>query len=198
MSPIESPELDFTPRRTAGNPANIQQDVKKAQEELQRLQQEQAEIERRRQELNLLNEKKHEFVVKQAEISELFSKSLTELEREIAGMRGETTDLEKIRECFRNHLIQTESMDPEKWNQAVTPDKLDSAMDTLNELVTDYKEAALHCAKNMTRTKMFEHHKVANGAFIEDSTKKAFLQGLAFNLPLVILGTIALIIFILK
>lgn len=199
MTPIESPELDFSPRKShAGNIVDQEQEVKKAREALERLQREQAETERQRNELNLLAEKRHAFLLKQSESTELFAKALTEVERELATMRGEIRDLEKIHDCFRHHLVQTESMDIEKWNEEITIGRIDQTSDSLDSLLSDYKEAVLYCTRKMDRTKLFENEKIANGTFLEDSTKRALIQGLTFNLPLVILGIIALIIFIIK
>lgn len=200
MPAMETPRLnldgDASSRRDVTS--NIYVDVRKAQEELARLQQEKEEIDKQREEVSLLNRCKHDFIVKQAETVETLAKSLTDLEREIEAMRREVADLESIYECFRHHLLKAEDMDIERWTEETTPERLREGLESLEGISTDYKDAVLHCTHKLTRTKIFDYLKAPNGSIMGQSLKASLYQGLVFNLPLVILGIIALLIYCVK
>jgi DNA repair exonuclease SbcCD ATPase subunit len=167
---------------------------------LEQLQQQREELERKKQELEELHERKHRFLHQQAELTEKLTSAITLIDRELFEMKQETEDLEQCRVCFAGHLDKLQKINPEAWSREQLGTNLDRASVSVDLASDEYDQAAAHF-EGMRSGAIFGHGKhsrtragVAQGSDFLSQVR----NGLAFNLPVVVLGTIALIIWLLK
>jgi len=170
-----------------------------AQHQLESLQAEQERIERQKVELAELNERKEEFLRGQVEVSEKLSTSITAIERGLFEMRQETEELEQTRTSFAEHLEKIEKLNPESWtkenlkselNRAISSidlaeDEFDQAVDYLNKRESGFFNASAKAPSSF-------------GAGRPNDFMTQFKSGFAFNLPLIILGSIALLAYLMS
>jgi hypothetical protein len=173
--------------------------LREAQEELQRIQQEQEDLERKKRELEELTSRKRTFVSQQVELSEKLTTALTLIDRELFEMRNEAEDLEQCRTCFAAHLDKIQKFTPENWTRDNLSEKLERATMTIDLAADEYEQAVAH----------FEGSR--SGGFLGRASKRGrarnrnsgefmsqFRNGFAFNLPVLVLGTVALVVYLIK
>lgn len=175
--------------------------LREAKEELERIQQQQEELERKKQELEELTSRKRSFVSQQVELSERLTSALTLIDRELFEMRNETEDLEQCRTVFAAHLDKIQKFNPESWTRDNLSEKLERATLVIDLAADEYEQAAAHFeggrsgaifGRAAKRGRAATRHK-NSGEFMSQ-----FRNGLAFNLPIVALGILALLVYLIK
>jgi len=169
-----------------------------AQQQLEQLHQQQESIERQKIELQELNERKEDFLSGQNDISDRLTTSLTSIDRELFDMRQEMEDLEQTRTCFADHQKKIDELDPISWSRDELKTQLDRAISLVDHAEDEYEEAMQHFAEGR-RSGIFsakKKSKIGNATSTEFTT--TLQQGLAFNLPIIIFGAIALIAYMVK
>ena len=172
-----------------------------AQEELQRLQQESDELRRKKQELEELTERKRDFVTQQVEVTERLSSSLTQIDRLLFEIRNEGSDLEQCRTCFASHLEKIEKINPESWTRENLSEKLERSAMVVDLAVDEFDQAADHFEGSRLGAIFGRGGKSAKiGRFSGSGSEFSanLRNGLAFNLPVVLLGGAALVVYLLK
>lgn len=176
--------------------------IKSAQLELERIQQEREELERKKQELEELTSRKRAFLSQQVELTEKLSAAITLIDRELHALREETDQLEQCRVCFSDHLDKIQKHDPEKWTRDNLHEKLERATAVTDMAADEYDQAAAYFegtraggifgrpAKGGRRKAKTQR---AGSEFVEQ-----FVNGFAFNLPIIILGSVGLVIYFIK
>lgn len=171
-----------------------------AQMELEKLRQQQESIERQKQELQELNERKEEFIHGQNDISERLASALTAIDRELFEMRQEMQDLEQTRQCFAEHQKKIDELTPSNWTREELKNQLDRAISMLDHAEDEYEEAMQHFAGSR-RAGVFTAKKKKSGSSLSSSGGEfgsMFRQGFAFNLPIILLGVLALVAYWMK
>lgn len=171
--------------------------LKEAEKQLETLRQEQEELARRKQEVEELKLAKEDFLSGQIEVTEKLSASLTAIDRELYDMRTEMGELEQLRECFAKHAKHIESINPESWGRDNLSSYLQKAISDLEKAEEDYDQAVEHFTNN-GRNRVFGS---SRGGFKRMGTSSGefttnLKNGLAFNLPVLVLGTAALIAYL--
>lgn len=197
---VRSGQLDM-PRRAA-HQDDYDDKIRSAQLELERIQQEREDLERKKRELEELNGRKRQFLSQQVELTEKLSTAVTQIDREIFEMREEMNHLEQCRSCFAEHLDKIQKHDPEKWTKDNLLEKLDKAMIVTDLAADEYDQAATYFegsraggifgrASNGGRRKAKNHR----GA---SEFRTQFVSGLAFNLPIMVFGVVAVLVYLIK
>ncbi len=172
-----------------------------AARQLEQLEQQREEIERQKRELEELNARKKIFVNNQAEIAERLTSALTLINRQLFELRQETEDLEQTSECFNEHLTRIGKFNPESWSRANLAANLDKALAAIDQADDEYEQAAQHFdgtrsgsifGRGGARKRESRANGGSNGFFA------TLGNGIAFNLPLLVLGTVALVLWWLK
>ena len=184
-------------------PAPIGQDfdgkLADAQRQLEFLQSKRQELENQKVVLEELNQRKQDFLHGQLDVSEKLSATVTAIEREVFEMRQEIQDLEQTKDSFASHLKRIEALNPESWPQAKLADKLESALTIVDRAEDEFEQASEYFAGN-GRSGVFGNNRNHRG--LRSSSSQEFSNqlrsGLAFNLPVIILGTAALLAFLIK
>jgi Asp-tRNA(Asn)/Glu-tRNA(Gln) amidotransferase B subunit len=175
--------------------------LREAQEELERIQQQQEELERKKQELEELTTRKRAFVSQQAELTEKLTSAITLIDRELFEMRNETEDLEQCRAVFAGHLDKIQKFTPENWTRDNLPEKLERATLAIDVAADEYDQAAAHFEGGRSGAIFGRAAKRGRNAARRGQTGEflaQFRNGLAFNLPVIVLGSVALLVYLLK
>jgi DNA repair exonuclease SbcCD ATPase subunit len=198
---VRSTQMEMPSAGSVGRPEDYDRKLRDAQEELERIQQQREELERKKQELEELTARKRAFVSQQAELTEKLTAALTLIDRELFDMRNESNDLEQCRVVFAGHLDKIQKINPENWNRENLHEKLEKATVSIDLAADEYDQAAAHFegsragaifgrASKRSRTSA---RSAANSEFTAN-----LRNGFAFNLPILVLGGIALIAWLLK
>ena len=170
-----------------------------AQHKLEQLQHQQELIEQQKAELEELTKRKEDFLDGQVNMTERLSTCLTSIDRSLYEMRQDMEDLEQTRKCFAEHQQKIDAINPDSWSREQLQKELTKSISLLDHAEDEYDEAILYFA-NGTHSNVFGNakkvSKISNKIKSEQGEfMTMFKQGMAFNLPIVILGAIALILF---
>jgi DNA repair exonuclease SbcCD ATPase subunit len=175
----------------------LQNQVKRAQTELLQLRQKQDQIEKEKQRLEELTRRQEDLERGRNEIADKLSRAIVLVQRETEEAQRRLEQLNTIQDSFAEHLRNLEEIDPKSWNGRDLPRELTKALGTVDEARSAYARS---------------HAKIAPVADPETGlatgTDQAFHEqpeqdfaywlrsGVAFTLPLVVLGTVALLVWI--
>ncbi|MBK1834239.1 hypothetical protein [Roseibacillus ishigakijimensis] len=177
------------PQPGTGDEYNRQ--LQQAESQLEKLQRQREEIERKRQEAEEITHQRQDFIDGQIELLERLDHSVQAIDREIYDSRQELKELEEARKTFANHMQTLQGIDPRKWRKTKLAEDLQDAMDTLENCEADYEELSAHLGEGRRRG-LFSSRPSGKS----DSFTETLRQGLAFNLPIIVLATIALLIYV--
>lgn len=169
-----------------------------AQTQLELLQTQRQELERQKLALQDLNQRKQEFLSGQLDLTERFSNAITTIERELFESKQEIDDLDQTRIAFANHLKRIESLNPEAWPKESLSTELQKALVILDKAEDEFEQAVSYFA-GTRKGSVFGGLSGANRGLAAPSDFQTMLRnGLAFNLPILILGSIALLVYLIK
>jgi uncharacterized membrane protein YccC len=197
---IRSTQLEMPSGHTDRN-EDYDRKLKDAQEELNRIQLQREELERKKTELEQLTTRKRTFLSQQAELTEKLMSSLTLIDRELYEMKQESEDLEQCRVCFAAHLDKIQKINPESWTRENQADKLDRATMAVDIAADEYDQAAAHFEGNRSGAIFGRPSKRGRTSSRKGGSSEFMVNlrnGFAFNLPVVVLGVIALAAYLLK
>ncbi len=171
-----------------------------AKQELEQLQHQQEVVERQKQELEELTLRKEEFLEGQNNITDKLASTITSVDRELFEMHQEIEDLEQTRKCFADHQQKIDSINPESWPREELKIELNRAISMLDHAEDEYDEA-LSYFSNSNHSTVFGNRSKSTKSKSQGSAPQSefgamFKQGLAFNLPIFTLGSIALIVYL--
>jgi Asp-tRNA(Asn)/Glu-tRNA(Gln) amidotransferase B subunit len=198
---IRSTQLEMPSSDRSDRTEDYDRKLKDAQEELERIQEQREELERKKHELEELTSRKHAFVSQQIELSEKLTSSLTLIDRALFEMRNEAEDIEQCRACFADHLDKIQKFNPENWTRDNLSEKLERATMAIDLAADEFDQAAAHFegsrggaifGRASKRARANMHHGLAS-EFVTN-----LRNGFAFNLPVFVLGGVALLVYLLK
>lgn len=203
---VRSTQMEMSSRASSGTATPLSEDftgkLQEAQSQLEQLQQQQAEVERQKVELQELNEHKEEFLQSQIEINERLSTALTSMDREIFATRQELEEMEQARVCFADHLEKIDQLNPDGWNNESLRQDLSRSLSVLDLAEDEYEQAMSHFASSGRGTAVAggstPKTRRSNASVGDSELLTHFRNGFAYNLPLVLLGIVAMIVYLLK
>ena len=169
-----------------------------AQTQLEVLQTQRAELERQKIALEDLNHRKQEFMNGQLDLTERFATSITNIEREIFESKQELDDLDQTRAAFVNHLNRIESLNPEAWPKDALSTELQKALVILDKADEEFEQAVSYFAGTRKSTIFGGPSGSIRGVSTQGDFQTMLRNGLAFNLPVIVLGSLALLIYLFK
>ena len=186
----------------AGEGEDYDIQLKEAQKQLEQLEEKREELARQKDELDRLTTQKEEFINGQIEMCEKLSASVTAIDRELFEMRQEVEDLEQTRQSFSAHLDRIERIECESWPKESVNSELSRAMSMLDQAEDEFESAVSHFAEGRSRgifgggsgTARTSGRSLPSGKDFQTT----FLNGLAFNLPVISVGAIGLLIYLFK
>lgn len=194
------PMLELNEEGEGVTTEQIDTQVQRAQEQLLQLKRQQEQIEKQKRELEELGRRQEELDRGRAEMTDKLTRSLVVLEREAYDAQKKMEQLRATRESFGEHLELLESIDPKTWNPSELNKELSRALSTVDDARTEYSQQRSRLQANSTE----DHHEMplpeTTSGYEVASSANSFTQwlqmGLAFTLPLILFGIIALAIFL--
>jgi len=199
---IRSTQMEMSSAGSSNRDEDYDRKLKDAQDELDRIQLQREELERKKSELEELTTRKRGFLSQQVELAEKLTSSLTLIDRELFEMRQEAEDLEQCRACFAAHLDKIQKFNPESWSRDHLSEKLEKASMTIDMAADEYDQAAAHFEGSRSGAIFGRASKRGRSAGSRRAGSSEFManlrNGFAFNLPLVVLGGLALFVYLAK
>ena len=181
------------------SPEHLDNQVQKAQEQLLQLKRQQDMIEKQKRELEELSRRQEELERGRAEMTEKFTRSLVVLEREAYDTQKKLEQLRSTRESFAQHLELIEAIDPKSWNPADLHKELSRALSTVDDARTEFSQQRSRLQASDETNGEVALPEVAPDVsdLLNESSDfgRWFKIGLAFSLPLILFGIVALMVF---
>ena len=179
---------------------HLDSQVQKAQEQLLQLKRQQEQIEKQKRELEELSRRQEDLERGRAEMTDKLTRSLVVLEREAYEAQKKMEQLRATRESFSQHLELLEAIDPRTWNPAELNKELSRALSTVDDARTEYSQQRSRLQATTDENEAVPLPETASGFETHGGMAHSFTQwlqiGLAFTLPLIVFGMIALFIFL--
>lgn len=166
-----------------------------AQTQLEALHTQRAELERQKIALEDLNQRKQEFLAGQLELSERFATAITTIDRELFESKREAEDLDQTRIAFASHLNRLESLNPEAWPKDSLGTELEKALVILDKADEEFEQAVSHFGETRKDSLFTEQPGSFSGASSQGNFIGMIRNGFAFNLPIILLGSVAILIY---
>jgi phage-related tail protein len=177
---------------------HLDSQVQKAQEQLLQLKRQQEQIEKQKRELEELSRRQSELENGRAEMSDKLTRALVVLEREAYSAQNRLEQIRVTRESFAQHLELIEAIDPRSWNPSDLHKELSRSLSTVDDARTEYSEQRSRLQAAGATTGEASLPDAASDAY-ETNNGRSFFQwlqiGIAFTLPLIIFGAVALALF---
>ena len=178
---------------------HLDSQVQKAQEQLLQLKRQQEQIEKQKRELEELSRRQEELERGRAEMTDKLTRSLVVLEREAYDAQKKMEQLRATRESFGQHLELLEAIDPRSWNPADLNKELSRALSTVDDARAEYSQQRSRLQATADEHEAVPLPETTSGFETSSGMAHSFGQwlqiGLAFTLPLIVFGAIALFIF---
>lgn len=176
---------------------HLDSQVQKAQEQLLQLKRQQEQIEKQKRELEELSRRQEMLQEGRAEMIEQFTRALVVLERETFDAQKRVEQLRSAHESFAQHLDVLEAMNPRSWEGGDLNRELSKALSAVDDARTEFLRSRALISAESTED-------VLGQVASSDAYQSAFGQepqhdfmywlkcGLAFTLPLLVLGILFL------
>jgi len=166
--------------------------VQKAQEQLLALKRQQEQIEKQKRELEELSRRQEMLQQGRSEMLDKFTRSLVIVEREVLETQKRVELLREIDESFRKHVEILEAIDPKTWDPADLNRELTKALGAVDDARAEYQKTLPKIQPDATVDEL-------TGEELSDSHSAHdffywLKAGFAFTLPLLVLGTIYLVV----
>ncbi|MBA2436658.1 MAG: hypothetical protein H0V54_16525 [Chthoniobacterales bacterium] len=179
---------------------HLNSQVQKAQEQLLQLKRQQEQIEKQKRELEELSRRQEELEHGRAEMTDKLTRSLVVLEREAYDAQKKMEQLRATRESFSQHLELLEAIDPRTWNQSDLSKELSRALSTVDDARTEYSQQRSRLQATADEHEGVPLPEMTSGYETNNGMAHSFGQwlqiGLAFTLPLIVFGLVALLLFL--
>jgi DNA repair exonuclease SbcCD ATPase subunit len=175
----------------------LQSQVKRAQSELLLLRQRQDQIEKEKQRLEELTQRQEDVERGRNEIADKLTRSIILVQRETEEAQRRLEQLNTIQDSFAEHLRNLEEINPKAWNGRDLPRELTRALGTVDEARSAYARSHAKIAPIGDSESSLS---LEEGSLFPESGEQDFAfwlrSGVAFTLPLLVLGSIALLVWI--
>jgi DNA repair exonuclease SbcCD ATPase subunit len=184
--------LDFDDEPTS---EELQSQVQKAQAELAELKRRSEQIERDKQRLEELSRRQEGLEAGKADMLDKFTRSMVVVQRETQEAEKRLDQLHAIHEAFTSHLRELESINPKDWVGLDLSKELSKAQSMVDDARAEYNRA-------LPRLSADEELPPAGTEYEEyyAGGEKGFFYwlkaGFAFTLPLLVLGALALMLWV--
>jgi len=192
----------FLELQETGGPEQLGDQVQKAQEQLIHLKRQQEQIEKQKRELEEMARKQDQLQHGKAEMIEHFTRALVVLERQAYDSQKRVEQLRATHESFVQHLDAVEAINPRNWDSLDINKELNRALSAVDDARAEYQRSrAVIDAETSLETLAPEAQSSGCEGGGATEISGDFLHwlkiGLAFTLPLLILGMLLLAAFIL-
>lgn len=186
--------LDLDEEPTDSNSSSTEQlgdQVAQAQERLLALKRQAEQLEREKAKLEELSRKQEQFDNGRADMVDRFTSSLVQIQRETDETLKRLEVLKNIQSTFSTYLEDLEAINPKDWSQEELTKELSKAIGAVEDARSVYTKANAQIAAESAGAPS-----AADSEIAETGQNFAYwlMAGVAFTLPLVIVGLLALIL----
>ena len=176
---------------------HLDNQVQRAQEQLQSLKRQQDVIERQKRELEELSRRQEQFQQGRAEMVEKFTRSLVVLERENYDAQKRVETLHGIHESFSQHLDVLEAINPKSWDGPEMNRELTKSLSAVDDARAEYSRSLpkISADKDDAAAPDGGYQMDLGAAEAKDFTYW-LKAGFAFTLPLFAIGVILVIVLV--
>lgn len=196
MKPTE-PYLDL-PEEDDLSSEKLDLQVQKAQEQLLTLKRQQEQIEKQKRELEELSRRQEQLHQGRTEMMEKFTRSGVVLEREAFEAQKRVEQLRDIYDAFNQHMHVLESISPKSWEGADINRELNKALSAIDDARSEYQKSLPKIQPEATVEEATGEEPAYGSAHTEHDFMYWLKSGFAFTLPLLVLGTLYLIVGLLR
>lgn len=186
------------PAAQAGISTDFEGKLEDAQQQLEYLHKQREQLERQKTALEEMNQRKQDFMHGQVDLTEKLAGAITSIDRELFESKQEMEDMEQARVSFVKHLERIEGLNPEAWPKEELREELEGAIGILERADDEYDMAVAHFSGGKRGGGIFGvtagRSSNATGSDFQTTLK----NGLAFNLPIILLGSLALLVYLTK
>ena len=189
-------DLDEDPSTPA--PASVEQidnQVAQAQERLLALKRQAELLEREKAKLEELSRRQEQFDTGRAELVDKFTGSLVQIQRETDETLKRLEVLKNIQSTFSTYLQELEAINPKEWEAGDLTKELSKALGAVEDARSVYTKASAQIAVEPLAGPPVSEAESSEGG---QSFSYWLMAGLAFTLPLVVIGLLALILLFLS
>jgi len=180
------------------NPEDLGEEVQKTNTELEKLKRQLEDIEKQKLRLEELKRRQDELEVGRSDMMDRLTRSLVTVQREAEESQRRLEQLNAIHNSFTQHLRYIESINPKLWGANELPKELSKALSAVEDARADYTKAQAKITVDVP-----VEAPASSGAYeqeygYEDDRGFAYWlkNGVAFTLPLWLLGLFALLVWI--
>jgi len=172
---------------------DFEDQVHEAQEQLQELRHRQEAVERQKADLEELHLKKDDFLKGRTEVSDKLSRCITSLDREAAEAQKRADLFLDTKEAFEHQLKIVQALRPEVWSRKELRNELNRAIDKISDAQEQIDKSS-RVLESMKSTPKLQTRTMSGALSSGDESSFSYwmMRGLAFTLPLIVVGTLAL------
>ncbi|MEN8694081.1 MAG: hypothetical protein ACN4GG_11200 [Akkermansiaceae bacterium] len=191
-------QMEMSSATAAGISTDFEGKLEDAQQQLEYLHQQREHLERQKVALEELNQRKQDFMHGQVDLTEKMTSAITSIDRELFEAKQDIEDMEQARVSFAKHLQRIESLNPESWSKEQLREELEKAIAILERADDEYDQAVAHFSGAHRSAGIFgpstgRSPRTAGGDF-----RIMLKNGFAFNLPVIVLGSLGLLVYFVK
>lgn len=168
--------------------------VQRAHEQLIQLKRQQEQIEKQKRELEELSKRQEQLTQGRAEMVEKFTRALVVLERETFDAQRRVEQLKTIHESYRQHLMILESINPKTWENPEINRELTKSLGAVDDARAEYSKSRAAINPETSEDILATTDNGSDAATGSQDFLYWLKSGLAFTLPLVLLGIVLLIV----
>ena len=192
LEPVPSPQAPEVAGHAGQHHTEVEDKVRRAEEQLAALQQKRELLEQQKEELEKLSARRQRFTEGKDEVVKLLTDALPELRDEAEDAQRRSEFLRQMREVFGQHLEVLKTVTPEDWDEAELKVELDrgsKALDDAKAEIDRFEERL----SNFSSAQPAAPRKRAASA-TDTEFVRCLKLGFAYALPLMIFTAITLII----
>ncbi len=182
-------DLDEDPPTSAPTAEQIGDQVAQAQERLLALKRQAEQVEREKAKLEELSRRQDQFDTGRGEMVDKFTGSLVQIQRETDETLKRLEILKNVQASFSSYLEELEAINPKEWNPAELTKELSKALGTVEDARSVFTKAQAQIAVDSPPQSVAVASEEMEGS---QGFSYWLMAGLAFTLPLVIVGLLAL------
>jgi DNA repair exonuclease SbcCD ATPase subunit len=188
-------DLDEDPSTPASGVEQLDDQVAQAQERLAALKRQAEQLEREKAKLEELSRRQEQFDSGRAEMVDKFTGSLVQIQRETDETLKRLEVLKNIQSTFSTYLQELEAINPKEWAPEDLNKELSKAIGSVEDARSVYTKAQAQIAVEPLAGPTTVEMESSDGG---QSFGYWLMAGLAFTLPLVVIGLLALILLFLS
>ncbi len=174
------------------NHDEVEDKVRRAEEQLAALQQKREELEKQKAELERISRERHRFAAEKDEVVKTLTAALPELRTEAEEAQRRSEFLRQMREVFGQHLEVLKTVTPDEWEDSEVEHELERGNTVLTEAQNEIERFEERLSTLGATKTVSNHARVSSSGEVEFT--RWMKMGFAFALPIMLFTALTLVI----